>query len=492
MKCLHRFFLFTLLNLGLTPLEAQDPCGIAWGPIINLSGDDPNAFIPHVAVQGDTLHVTWWGGGYRLPYRRSLDGGATWQPTREMISDTSVAFAHYPWVIADSRFVYLVFAKATPQGVSPVCFMKSSDRGSSWSLQDSISDEPAGMLTNVFLRGDTIVVQVPRPSPHDPYCLFRTTNGGTSWDTSLVPARGQTVIGGGAFHNARGGIFPGHGQEVSYKRSMNLGDSWQDSVVLSGLDDEWSNDARIAASDENPPRIFVMWRDTKYGCLAMVGCSIIMRASGDGGHTWGEEYLMTDSPVGYNWDRGQQIATSGEKVIAVWTNDQTGHINMRHSVNRGESWSLLCDVTPSRAATDPSCAITPSFVHVLWEDVITGTGAVHIYYRRGLILSDEVETPQSLPDGFSLLQNYPNPFNEQTRMDYTLRSGGSRCWVTFRVFDLLGREVAQLVNEQQEPGRHTVRWNAKSVSSGVYICRLSVFEGALPTRTFSRKMLLLK
>jgi hypothetical protein len=492
MKHLHLISVFALLPLASQPLLAQDTsCGIAWGPILNLSGDDPNVAWPHVAVQGESLHVTWWGGGYRLPYRRSLDGGITWEPTREMISDTSVAFAQYPWVVADSRFVYLIFAKTTAQGSSPVCFIRSSDRGTTWTPQDSISNERANSITNVSLRGDTIVVQFPRPSPHNTYCPFTTTNGGLTWDSAQVPARGPIVIGGGALHNAREQIISG--QEVVYKRSLNLGDSWQDSVVISTLDGEWSHDARMTISNSFPPRIYVTWRDTKYGCLTLVGCSIIMRMSGDGGLSWGDEYVMTETPVGYNWDWGQQIATGGETVVAVWTNDQTGHINTRYSGDRGDSWSLLCDVTPGHSTTDPSCTVTPPFLHFLWEDIDTGsTSGAHIYYRRGLILSDQVEEPKATPKEFSLLQNYPNPFNGETQIEYALDRTGPESWVTLRVFNILGQEVATLVNERQESGRHCVKWDGSRASSGVYIYRLSVSKDSSPTRILRRTMMLLK
>lgn len=488
MKCFYLLPTLALLSHGSTSLVAQDTsCGIAWGPIINLSGENPFAGLPHIAVQGETVHVTWEGGGYRLPYRRSTDGGVTWEPTREMLSDTSVLVAYYPWLVANSRVLFFLFGKTTAQGQSPVCLMKSADGGTTWSAYDSINGQRTTQIWHVAISEDTLIVQYPRTNAR----FFVTTNGGVSWDSSLVSTRGRVEVRGGALHSVWG--QPLNGQEVVYKRSTDLGQSWQDSIVLSTLDGEWSHDAKIAISAENPPRIYVTWRDTKYGCLTLVGCSIIMRQSGDSGFSWGDEYTMTDSPVGYNWDWGQQIATSGEKVIAVWTNDQTAHINMRYSVNRGGSWSPLCDVTPGRSTTAPSCAITPSAAHILWEDIDTsGTGGVHVYYRRGVILPSHVGQQPELPDQLFLLQNYPNPFNCQTRIEYWLEDREPESWVTLRVFNVLGQVVATLANERQREGRHGVTWDGSRVASGIYIYRLSVFKGALPTRTVSRTMVLLK
>jgi hypothetical protein len=74
-----------------------------------------------------------------------------------------------------------------------------------------------------------------------------------------------------------------------------------------------------------------------------------------------------------------------------------------------------------------------------------------------------------LPTEFALGQNYPNPFNPNTNIKYQIPSTNQ---VTLRVFDLLGREVATLVNDVKEPGAYTVRLDATGFASGVYFYRL--------------------
>jgi hypothetical protein len=66
---------------------------------------------------------------------------------------------------------------------------------------------------------------------------------------------------------------------------------------------------------------------------------------------------------------------------------------------------------------------------------------------------------------FELMQNYPNPFNPSTVITYQLPAVK---FVSLKVLDVLGREVATLVNEVRQPGTHSVRWNASGVSSGVF------------------------
>ncbi len=86
------------------------------------------------------------------------------------------------------------------------------------------------------------------------------------------------------------------------------------------------------------------------------------------------------------------------------------------------------------------------------------------------------EASSIVPTNYSLGQNFPNPFNPSTTIQYTLAGvGGQRSEVSnvrLVVYDALGQEVATLVNERQEPGTYTVRWDANGHASGVYIYRL--------------------
>ena len=93
------------------------------------------------------------------------------------------------------------------------------------------------------------------------------------------------------------------------------------------------------------------------------------------------------------------------------------------------------------------------------------------------------------PAQFALEQNFPNPFNPSTTIEYgvsgvqsgTGSSGLGASYVRLSVFDLLGHEVAVLVNENQQPGQYRVRFNAQNLSSGVYFYRLQA-GGSIATR----------
>ncbi|MDZ7717554.1 MAG: T9SS type A sorting domain-containing protein [Balneolaceae bacterium] len=88
------------------------------------------------------------------------------------------------------------------------------------------------------------------------------------------------------------------------------------------------------------------------------------------------------------------------------------------------------------------------------------------------------------PDNFTLAQNYPNPFNPTTVISYQLPVSSE---VRLEVYDMLGRNVATLVNEQVSAGRHTVNFDARNLSSGVYLYRL-----VAGSQIMTRKLTILK
>jgi photosystem II stability/assembly factor-like uncharacterized protein len=103
-------------------------------------------------------------------------------------------------------------------------------------------------------------------------------------------------------------------------------------------------------------------------------------------------------------------------------------------------------------------------------------GQILAYKRLADAISEQA--PKLHPDEFALYQNYPNPFNGQTTFIYNV---ASRTYVTFKIYDLLGRMVSTLVDNVQESGAHLIRFQADHLASGVYLARLSSSAGV--TRT---------
>ncbi len=113
-------------------------------------------------------------------------------------------------------------------------------------------------------------------------------------------------------------------------------------------------------------------------------------------------------------------------------------------------------------------------------------------------IGTNVQVENVLPEKFSLGQNYPNPFNLVTTIEYTICTsclnpspyqgeGNSERLVILKVYDILGREVSTLIEEEKKPGSYKVTFNAEELPSGIYFYKLTTGEF-----TQTRKLVLLK
>jgi hypothetical protein len=113
-----------------------------------------------------------------------------------------------------------------------------------------------------------------------------------------------------------------------------------------------------------------------------------------------------------------------------------------------------------------------------------GYGPTDIYFDAVDLTLTDVEEEGTVPAACHLDQNYPNPFNPTTSIQYQLPAAGG---VKLAIYDLLGREVAVLVDEVKGPGFHVAQFDAQNLASGIYLYRLTA--GSV---TQSRRMVLMK
>jgi hypothetical protein len=98
--------------------------------------------------------------------------------------------------------------------------------------------------------------------------------------------------------------------------------------------------------------------------------------------------------------------------------------------------------------------------------------------------TDVKDKNELLPESYSLLQNYPNPFNPSTKISFDLPKESP---VKITIYNMLGKEIATVLDEVKPAGRHNVTFNGDNLSSGVYIARMEAGD-----KVFSTKMTLLK
>jgi hypothetical protein len=151
------------------------------------------------------------------------------------------------------------------------------------------------------------------------------------------------------------------------------------------------------------------------------------------------------------------LAVSGTNLFAGTV---FGHVFL--STNNGTSWTAVSKGLPANVRIYTLC--------VNGSNLFAGTTGSGIWKRP---LSEMVtgmeENHNQFPNCFALLQNYPNPFNPSTNISFNLPS---KSFVTLKLFDIIGREVATIVSEEMSAGSYSRQWNAVSMSSGIYFYRL--------------------
>jgi len=179
----------------------------------------------------------------------------------------------------------------------------------------------------------------------------------------------------------------------------------------------------------------------------------------------------------------------GSKIILEWitateTNNQQFEVYRRNIDNeKSTDWMLIGFRKGIGTTSEPT--------YYSFEDDIAGINATALEYRLKQIdyngsfsFSEIISVSNLAPNGFVLEQNYPNPFNPSTNIRYAV---ANKQFVSIKVYDVIGNEIATLVNEEKPAGSYEVEFNAGNISAGVYYYTI-VTESFVQTK----KMILLK
>jgi hypothetical protein len=237
------------------------------------------------------------------------------------------------------------------------------------------------------------------------------------------------------------------------------------------------------------------------------------------GGEWRTGYASANDSV--HWSRHPSMTPVIEKGVAgQWDADgpvtdcvkKVGNdYHMWYENNAGTQigYAVSYDgITWNKSLANPVLSPTPGTWDqggVMWAWMIRAGKKHFLYYSAvgtdmsiGLAIDSTTDFPDTtgqtidtgipgyteVPSTFTLFQNYPNPFNPSTTIEYQIPK---QSYVTLKVFDLLGREVARLVNQLKQAGAHSVKWDASRLSSGVYFYTI-----AAGTYRETKRMILMK
>lgn len=190
--------------------------------------------------------------------------------------------------------------------------------------------------------------------------------------------------------------------------------------------------------------------------------------------------VLAENRVRLNWQTLSEVSNYGFEVERA-ASEPTGFIAVPGGFVPGHQTTL----EPHEYSFIDSTVGPGLWYYRLKQIDLDGTTTYHEPVR--IVVSGTASVAETdVPAAFELCQNYPNPFNPVTTIGFGVSGLGSR-WVRLAVYDLLGREVAVLVDEPKRPGTHTATWDARGMASGLYIYRLEA--GGIVS---SKSMLLLR
>jgi len=236
--------------------------------------------------------------------------------------------------------------------------------------------------------------------------------------------------------------------------------------------------------------------DTKILRTSNAGINWTVQAGGSGGR--GFDLFFTDSLTGYcpggsnemfkttnggiNWFRLTTGSTSNLYTI-TFINSSTGYATgergvILYTTNSGSNWKIQQNVSNNYLYSINFTNSSTGFISGDFGTILkTTNGGLSFIQNNNSFLNK----------GFELYQNYPNPFNPVTKINYELpasRQGGRITnYVSLKVYDILGNEVANLVNEKKNPGSYEVEFNGSKLSSGIYFVSLSVNGNVIDTKS---------
>ncbi|MCX6152219.1 MAG: T9SS type A sorting domain-containing protein [Ignavibacteriales bacterium] len=454
-----------------------------WGDPCVTFDPDGNLYFGHLSTPQTN--------GYwidRIVVQKSTDGGTTY--------DNGVGIGYSPprkeqdkeWLIADHTNsiyrgnLYMAwtefdeYGSPDPRDSSRILFSYSSDQGLSWSQPTIVSDR----------SGD---------------CF-----DGNNTDEGAVPAVGPN---GEVYLSWAGPLG------IMFDKSTDGGQSFGKDIFVSNQPGGWAfdvpginrcNGLPVTICDiSNSPykgNIYINWSDQR---SRYKDTDIFLIKSTDGGKTWSDVKKVNGDKTNrhqfFTW--ATVDPKTGYLYIVYYdrrnTTDNATDVYMAKSIDGGDTF------TETKISSSSFTPVSNIFFGD-YTNIAAYDGKVYPIWMRmdGIKLSiwtaliDDKQTDvkrignESVPELF-LLKNYPNPFNPSTTIHYSIPEPG---FVTLTVFDQLGREIKNLVNELQTAGIHSVKFNATyhsaGLQSGIYFYKLSVNNSSGNILVKTNKMILLK
>ncbi|MBS1494802.1 MAG: T9SS type A sorting domain-containing protein [Bacteroidetes bacterium] len=398
-------------------------------------------------------------GGYIY---KSTDFGNNWTCINSLIGDV---FSFNTLSFPNNNTGYITGS----EGI----ILKTSNSGENWS---SSQIGHKNLTSSYFLNSNTGYIGA------DSNKMYKTTNGGNSWDT-LATYTSANPITSIYFVNEHVGFFA-NSYSNAVSKTTNAGISWTlipFTIIYGSMNSLQFTDSLTGflyqyyynPTGFPPQRYTYIYKTTNQGETWSLISSFFNNVQATGlkfinantGYMNANKILKTTNG-GVNW--AEVLNTNDQGGIDV-LDMNTVYTGSYKSTNAGLNWTLYNTKAQSISGIH--------YINQTTGIIICGnSGGILRTTDGGEIISSVYGiTSNEITDNFSLHQNYPNPFNPSTVIRYQLSVAG---FITLKVFDLLGKEVAALVNEKQNAGTYAVDFNSTefNLPSGIYFYTLNAGE----------------
>jgi hypothetical protein len=359
---------------------------------------------------------------------------------------------------------------------------------------------------------NTLYVSWTRFYPGTKILLKKSINSGVNWSTPVIVSDASSGVQGSIpAIGPNGEVYvtwrgsSGSNAKIYFDKSTNGGVSFGTDKIISPAPYAWF--PSMATDLSGGPRngyIYITWNDESNN-----DDDVFISYSSNGGTNWSNPVRVNNDAIGNGKNQYWpwiSVNDSGNIAIIFYDTRNTPNNNiieayLARSLDGGITFTNELLSTQQSPTNIPNSSIRfGDYICVdylgdrvvpVWTDERAGGTNMEIYTAVINTTVGIKAVSNEIPTEFELFQNYPNPFNPSTKINYNIANIGI---VKIKVYDLLGREIVQLINEKHTPGKYKINFDGYNISSGVYFYKIEFLgtDGSVDNYYDVKKMVLIK